>query len=359
MALILLHHRRAFDSPQRSNSMSKRFMDPKGKILVAINFDAQTPRLLELARALSARTGLGVKLIHVVEPTLRDAYPGTLDLTGAIRDAADEIDENNIKDARERLFAYERDFFPAKASSNGDTTADKRWPTVERVALIGQPAEAIVAEATLNGAALILCGAGPKHQHFLPKGFSTALSLMTHAPCSVMVQGVECSRDVLRAPTKLMIADDMGQAGEEATITGLDLARALGNTDVLHITVGPTSQNWFIALKERLAMKEKNHGALDAHELLTGVTAELDKKLRTRAPEHVALLATRGGHYETRVMHGRDVPQEVFQASKDFGADIVVYGRHRLLHRDPWTLGKIPWSDMLDTERLVVVAGHM
>lgn len=338
--------------------MSKRFMDPKGKILVAINFDTQTPRLLELARALSARTGLGLKLIHVVEPTLRDAYPGTLDLTGAIRDAADEIDEANLKEARERLFRYENEFFPSKTPDATSAAIGIKDPAVERVVLIGQPAEAITAEATLNGATLILCGAGTKHKHFVPVGFSTVLSLMSHAPCPVLVQGAECSRDVLRSPTKLMIADDLGPAGEQATITGLDLARALGNTDVLHMTVGPTSQNWFIALKERLAIQEKNRAAMDAHELLTGVTAELDRKLRTRAPEHVALLNTRKCHYETRVMHGRDVTEEVFQASRDFGADIVVYGRHRILHKDPWSLGKIPWSDMLSSERLVLIAGH-
>ena len=335
--------------------MSKRFMDPKSKILIALNFDEQAPRLLELAKKISERTGLGIRLVHVIEPTLREVYPGTLDITGAIRDAAEEIDEANTREARERLFQYERDYF--QGSPQKSPTESGRG-TVERTVLMGMTADAIIAEATLNNAALILCGAGSKHSHYVPVGFSTALSLMTGAPCPVMVQGINCTHDLKGSRMKLMIADDLSPAGLDAVMTGLDMARALGRTDVLHMTVGPTSQNWFLALKGRLTSqdKDKSQAQIDAHELLTGVTAKLDTKLRERAPEHVALLPTRESNYKTLVVHGRDTAEEVARASKDFGADIVVYGRHRAFHREPWALGKIAWHEMMAGERLLLVA---
>lgn len=338
--------------------MSKRFMDQKAKILVALNLNEQAPRLIDLAKAISHRTGLGIRLVHVVEPTLREVYPGTLDITGAIHDAADEIDEANIREARETLFQLEHDYL-GKAPE-GSTELSSVAGTVERLVLVGQPAEAITAEATLNGAAFILCGAGAKHTHYVPVGFSTALSLMTTAPCPVLVQGAHATQDLSRGRVKLMIADDLSSVGLDALVTGLDFARALGQTDVLHMTVGPTSQKWFVALKERLGggaqPTEKSKSKLDAHELLMGVTAQLDTKLKERAPEHVAMLPTKEGNYRTMVYHGRDIAGEVTQASKDVGADIVVYGRHRAFHREPWALGKIAWHEMLTGERLVLIA---
>lgn len=329
--------------------MSKRFMDPKGKLIVAVNFNGMATQLVELARAMSTRTGLGLRLVHVVEPTLRDVYPGSIDVTGALRDAADEIDEQNLARAKEQLFQMERDLLGDRPPSASP---------VERCVLMGQPAEALMADATLNHAALILCGAMATPLPITPTGMSTALTLMSQAPCPVMVTTPQCSHNLSSGPIRMIIADDLYPSSLSAVVTGLDLARALGQSEVLHLTVSSLTQGWIRETLETLRQKAggapRPEGGLEA--AFVSHRTNLEERLRQRAPEHVSLLATKNGSYKTAVVQGRNIAEDIRQAAKDFGAALVIYGRHQTLHRTPLALGKIPWHQMLQGDRLIMVA---
>ena len=74
-----------------------------------------------------------------------------------------------------------------------------------------------------------------------------------------------------------------------------------------------------------------------------------------RSPAHSELLGTRGGTYRIEILTGPDPLEEIESAADRLTADILVFGRHQMIHRTPFRLGHIPYQAMLRQKRAVMV----
>ncbi len=322
--------------------MSKKFLGKKAKIEVALELDGRCPNLIAVAKNVAARTGMTLRLAHVVEP-FSDAYPPTLvDLKGPLADVVEAIDASRQLSAEAKL--------RAAAPGTGDA---------ETCLLVGRPSRALMVDAEVVNAAMILVGAGARSSgsySVMPAGISTALQLMAEANRPVMVVGANCERDLAAPRLKMLIADDLTPGSEDAVRAGLDFARALGDVDVLHLHVNPLTEARLEAAVAEIRASPATSAAreVDAAEVFARTQAHLQALLAERAPEHRALLSIKGSTCVTEVVVG-DAADAIDAAAARIGADIVVFGRHRRLHLGAWSWGKMPHREMLAQKRIVLL----
>lgn len=323
--------------------MSKHFMGSGNKIIVAANFDNAFERLTKNALEVAGRTGMSLRFVHVVDPVSGQAPRSVLRKISDLDSIFDAVDESRQMKAEQRLTAA------LGARVNADSAA----------VLCGDPVKAVLADATCAQASMIMVAATGSSYRFVPKGFSTALRLMTESDIPVLVAPLG-GRDQQHDPAyslskkrlRMLIADDLSDAGQDVVFSALDVARALGDTDVLHIHACSLSdeqiRSWIDGLSP--AAREQR----DAAEISLAIRRSQDEALKLRAPERIPLLEARGGSYKHEVVSG-EPDEEIMKAADAFEADIVVFGRHRMLRGKSFGIGKVPFHAMLEQKRLVMI----
>src|SRR5690606_35329942 len=138
---------------------------------------------------------------------------------------------------------------------------------------------------------------------------------------------------------RMLIADDLSDDGQDVVMSALDIARALGDTDVLHIHACSLSdeniKEWINNLAPT-AREQRN-----AAEISLAIRHSQDEILKLRAPARLPLLEARGGTYRYEVVSG-DLIEQITKSADEFVADILIFGRHRPLHRKSFSIGRVP-----------------
>lgn len=322
--------------------MSKRFMGAHAKIEVALALDEHSAGLIEFAGQLAERTDVGLRFVHAVPP-MASAHPSVLfGLNGPLAAVSDQWDMAHYERMGQRL---------------RELVADAEHPRREVALLRGEAADVIMADAEANGAALLLLGAGHSSYRHVPPGMSTCLSVLAWANRPVMVAPYLPMGHLGKKRLKMLIADDLTLGSETAVRVGLDLARALGSVDVLHVHISKLTPHAISELTQTIARRTNPDGglALEADKLYALTERRLQEAMALRAPEHTALLPGRGSTYAYEVIAG-DIRDELSALADRFAADIMVFGRHQGLKRHPLALGRVTHRAMLEQKRLLVVA---
>jgi len=322
--------------------MSKSFKGSDFLVLAAVKLTDAKHHALGPAAALCRRTGMRLRLISAVE----------VDQFSSLQESPYDMFDFTVigRSLGECLRAQAEDELKALAAK-----LDVGTPVTTSV-VVSKPAQAILSEATVSGAHFIITGAAKGSHQFVPKGMSTALSLMMDSTLPVMVVSNACNLDLTLDRHKILVADDLSQSSERAVLAAFDLAAALGHTDVHHVHVNALNIETFATGAQELI---REHGSglykdLGPTEMWDEVQRHLNERMRRRVPNRIQSLDLTEGQYYSEVRNGA-VESELERAIEEAGADILVFGRHHAIHRRPFAIGRVPFHFMLSQDRALIV----
>jgi nucleotide-binding universal stress UspA family protein len=324
--------------------MTKRFMNPKGKILVPVNLDDTSAGLLRAAGQVARRAGLGLEVIHVSEYWIGRTWPTEMMLGGPMGGLVTAVEDETIDAARHRLRQLVATHLPGF--------------DVESEVLLGYPAESIRAHAVTIGAELMILGGAAEDYKFVPKGLSTVLGLMADAPCPVLVLPRGNFGDWSKKSLTAVLADDLQPESDHAILVAYEITAALGQTELIHAHVNQmTKQDLKTALTSAAAAAHTPEGAMNVDTVWSAAMTSITDKLATRAPGRKHLIEARGGKVSTLLLQGEPT-EAIIALAKERKADLLMFGRHRTWRRKPFAVGQMPFHSMLSAHRPVLVAEH-
>jgi len=331
--------------------MFDRFKGKDRRLVVGLEFNESSAALLANAASLAERTGMGLHLVHAVEFShlvYSSAYPAGY----AAAKLALMNEEHLHEVAKEKLAEY--------VSSLG-----RDLPVAVSV-LSGNAAEVLQAQASAHGASAIVCGFTGTPRKYRPLGLSTVLSLMGHSRVPVLVLPTnnplpDFARD---RELTITVADDLREASAEALTTACELAANLGHSRLVHLHVhGQTPreiEEWAGRIVESLIIHElEPEATMGKRDPVAETTQNIESQLIHRLGFMKNLLeAEPGCRYRTDIRYGV-VTEQLHHAVEEQHTDILVFGKHRLLHKRPFTIGRVPFYAMLNMNRPVMVASTL
>lgn len=325
--------------------MTKKFMNPNGKIIVPVNLDASSGPLLKAAGQIAKRTGLGLSVIHVSEYWVGRSWPTEMMLGGPMGGLVTTVETEAMDVAKEQLQKLIKNHLPGM--------------DVQSHVLLGYPAEAIRAQALTSGAELIIVGGAAEDYKYVPRGLSTVLALMADAPCPVLVLPKGATGNWDQKSLKAVLADDLKPESDSGVFVAYEWATALGSTELFHLHVNQMSKE---SLKEALvsaaAAAHTPEGAMDPESVWTAAMRSIEDKLKARAPGRRHLLEARGGQVNVKLLQG-DPVDAILKFADDLKADMLLFGRHRTWRRKPFAIGQLPFHAMLKSRRPVLITEHV
>lgn len=324
--------------------MTKRFMNPNGKILAAVNLDEASIPALKAAGDIAKRTGLGLCVLHVNEYWIGRTWPTEIMLGGPMGGIASTVEDESLKASQDRLRHL--------------ISEHLHDVSVQQDVILGYPLDCIRSHAKSIGAELIVVGGISTDYKFVPQGLSTVLGLFADAPCPVLALPKENPGHWEKGRLKALLSDDLTPNTEEAVMVGYEWAAALGNVDLLHLHVNQmTKRDLKVALESAAAAAHTPQGVLNVDTVWRGAVNSIETALQNRAPGRQHLIEARGGALKTSVLDG-DPAEAVLKRADQEDADVLIFGRHRTWHIKPFTMGRMPFHSMLKSGRPVLIANH-
>lgn len=327
----------------------------KGRpIVVALALEPEKDRpALDAAMALGRRMACHLRLVHVVSPSYPLVWSAGIDQLIPNVNLAEEITEQARRNAEAGLEAAKKACLTASLQATTHV-------------LVGSAVETISADAVASGAGLILCSSVLRPTRWIPRGLSVPLGLMAQGGTAVLVVGAEGPFATSGTAPHVVVADDLGDGGLDALTGGAEFALATGATSLTHLhvsaldseTVALTLQN--IAASGRLR-SDPRVVAGDLHKTMLEATARQLKERQSRlASSGTALMTNKIAiNTEVRVGNpGEEINQVVEKQRADGAPVVAVFGRHHVFHRKPFTLGQMPYWEMLANKAAVLVLGR-
>ena len=213
---------------------------------------------------------------------------------------------------------------------------------------LGDEVDEIIRVAVEKDMDAIVCGYHVQ-SGFIPAGFSTALSLMGHSPIPTLVIPKDCERCFAHESFKMLVADDL-VADSSIEIDGaVDWATMLGNCQVNHLHIDDYTADFKSKMMAQVVEKEPQFKAQ-----LKALRGELLKKMEDRGPYHTPALEASGGKYTYQLAEG-EVFEELEKVNGEFDPDIVVFGRHKTVHRKPFHFGSVNFRYMMALKKPVLL----
>lgn len=313
-------------------------------IVAAIAFDQYSANVIKSAASFCKRTGFDLRLLHVCQPTLARAALSPYFEPGLLTEVDFAIEKQQIAEAEAKLTQLAKGI-------------DAKIKVTTKV-LAGPADEWINADALMAKAAMIFVGAGHAKGRFVPKDWSTALSLMARANIPVMTVDHEHPLNVDSGLVKIVFADDLTEASLGGLDTAINLMHALKKCAFYHLHVdGIDRANLSAALNTAIAASHSAPASkVSASEVFEMVQSSLHHKLEERTKPYLSLLSDREGiQYVPRVLNG-DVGDQLVRSLDEIAPNVVIFGRHHAVHRHPFFLGRVPFHIMVAQQRPVIVA---
>ncbi len=323
--------------------MGKRFKGSRATLVAALGLSETDKHILDAASAICSKTKMNLRLVHVVEPWAGPLWSIPVAGEAAISGMIQTVEEQSQMTAEQELKQL-------ADSIKGDFE-------ITTNVLTGRVAHGLISDAVVNKGSMILTGAAPGSHAFVPKGLSTALTLMAESPIPVMVVSQDCKVDFSRGDLKVLAADDLTDSSLSVVHVAYDLAASLGHSNVEHLHVNSLDLE---TLRASLSNAQAaSHSVVDpavsAESLFEMIKKDLTEKMKQRSPLHMSSLEASGGKYTYNIVNGN--PSEAINNEVErTGVDVLVCGRHQTFHRKPFLIGRVPFSAMLSLGRAVVVA---
>jgi nucleotide-binding universal stress UspA family protein len=315
-------------------------------VTVAVAFDHHTVPLTTYAAGLCEKLGKDLCLLHVVEPWLDQPHSVPQGENDPLWNVRQAVEANAYELAERKLDEL--------------ASGISQHITVVKHVVRGKPAPVLAQEALNTGSMLLLVGADIGSLKYLPKGLSTALSLMVSSPVPVLVadgKTLESSpgKSPAGVPT-IMMADDLSKDTESALEFAFDLAIGQGKVILHHVYVNGLT---FEALRAGLLSASATAHSFVNEQTSTEIVfdalvKELEEQLERRCESEREYLENGGGAYESRVLTGH-VAKKLLEEVEKIQPSMVVFGRHQAVHRQPFFMGRVPFKTMLNGQAPVVI----
>ena len=322
--------------------MNNTYLQRYQYITVAIAFDRHSVDLARIGGQIAKRTGKTLCLLHAVEPWMEQPHSRPMGQGSPLWDVTQAVERNAADLAATRL---------KELASMIEATVK----TESRV-VSGKPSDSLAEAAQIIGSSLLIIGADLSQMRFMPRGFSTALSLMVTSPVPLMVVDTTLYNALPENPWRLFVADDLGEQNSEAVQFAFDLAAAAHATELHHVHVNGLSLIGLKAGIETAAMTARTpiNATVSAEEVHAALRATLERRLADRAQPMRDYLEAAGGEYFPTVVTG-NVSDEIEKLVFEVNPDVVIFGRHQTYHTRPFFIGRQPFRAMLGQKRPIVV----
>jgi len=329
--------------------MYENFAGKNRRIVVAVNADSPKDYLPEFAANIAARTGMTLRLLHVIEYTSVGspaAYPDGYVFARTSIETRDELIETAI----------------GTLNSIKSKLQAKRDIVVEINTAMGSVAENLQAEAVSTNASLLICGAKATSHRFVPKGLSTALGLMSDSPKPVIVVPEDSVSDFSNQYLTILASDDLTDNSAEAVTTACELAVNLGNATIAHLHIHPQTRKQIEDQAQKVIdVMLNNEVELEEFFARERVFENVTNNIKAAMSKRVGILnkvIDMSDHTTyRREMRFGDIVEQFGEVVDEVKPDLLVFGRHQFVHRQPWSLGKMPFYGMLNLHRPVMIVG--
>ena len=310
--------------------MIQPYGDQAARIIVGVTFDQGLNHLKAIVVSLARSSRATVQLVHVIEPvsghTLALAPADVqAEFLAALRDEAHRI-------AKHRLDALAKTF--------GDDIV------IETTTMNGDVARALAEEAEARGASLIVIGTGASPAGATRTDLATAVAIILEANVPVMCVGPQAEALPVGRGSVVVVADDFSQVGLPALEFGTALLERQECGALHHVHV--------VNPAELIAKPAKNKASASFQEELEYVNRMTEEVLIGRAGEIPHRLAIATSRYAIEVVMGAPA-DEIAKSAAALGADLIVYGKHQVFHRDLPRAGLVPYRSMLSQRCPVVI----
>lgn len=311
----------------------------------------ETTVLINAAQAFAKRTNASICLFSVLEENF-------LDLGGAVpwlpsinwrNMRADTLVHLARKEAQDRMLRH-LDHIANDLRKNGLVVNSK-------VVTAKYAAEGILAESAISKPSLILVSSGMKADGYFSRGLSTPLGIMAEAQVPVMVLNSSCNADFSKSRLRILIADDLRDETSRAMSGALEWATAIGEADALHVHIEELSADQLRRILGQTALQIRSpadHEKLTT-DLITSVESIFMNRLSERLARAESQLQSVGGSYRAELRRSPFVRDEIERIAGEFGADILIFGRHQKVHRRPFLVGRVTYQSMLSKQYGVLV----
>ncbi len=308
------------------------------RITVAIDFSEYTRLLVSTAESLALQSGASLQLVYVAEPWDQHGLARLL--------AHDERVVKMVQNAD--AYTYGR-MEQLMVDLGNEINPQINVTTLLRQ---GNASNVIIAAALENGSDLIITGVQGDMPHLFPKNLSTALGLMSESPIPVMAVPHDASARCGTKALKLLICDDLTPKSGHAIHDAFEFAADLHDSEVFHLHVTQLNPQMLDAAIEQASSKGQGtvDPGLNGKMVFALAEKAIVKKMEERLPQDVSL--PRGYHPLLREGSLSTFVEEVLQ---DQAIDILLCGQHKNIHQDPFYVGGMPFTTMVNHKTPVVV----
>ena len=325
--------------------MFHRFSGSDRKIVYGVKFDGDTFKNLKGACDLAKHTGMTLRLVHVIEKW-QEHLPGCYTPGSYFSSKFSAINEDNcIKDANAKFEELKTMIDPAIK--------------VEQNVLFGSVAEGLLCDAVSSQAALIVCSYRPMSDQFLPKGLSTALSLLSDAGVPVLAIPQGFKMDYEKKPFKIIACDSLLDDCSEAISTACELGMDIGNTSIIHLHIHQKTPAEIAEWGEHIqSMMESYKLEVPSEFEIDNMMEQTRKKISHQLDQRIGMLKSiiplkQGCEYAQQIRFGDLFEQFGAMTAKE-NPDIIAFGKHKRFHRKTLAVGSMPSYTMLGLGRPVL-----
>lgn len=326
--------------------MYESFKKDHFKIVVGVNFDSQMETIFAYLGQLLKNMRPKIRLTHVLEKPVGVSWIasgyGPLLYEQVIKDIfAEQITHQSLKlqELASRLSGFDE---------------------VEVNVAIGLPYEVLKADAISASASMLVIGSKISRKNFVLKGFSTSLSLMSDPWCPVMVipDDVELQRDKERI--RILYADDLRDDSLASLNVGVEMSYGFGNADFYHVHICESTKEEISKMGDKiLSMMDLRiipfDEAVYSGNFTESTIEKLKEKLNSRVGGAKLMLAGSECNYQNKIYFG-SLLEQLDLAVHELKPDILIFGKHALLHRKPLGVGKLSFSSMLAYKKPIIIA---
>jgi len=318
---------------------------PSRNLIVAVGDDhAKNARLLRFASRFARVSGMELSLVHVHQPAMAlesTSTPYPLGLPARAERLFRRMEMSAVGAAEEKLRFLATEVAPDV-------------PHTETV-LVGEVTACLRELIDREKPAMLLVGAPATEDGAVAPLVSPAYALIDACAVPVMALPYDAEIDVPLSDLKVVVADDMRARGARVLTAAVDFVSRIGTGRIIGAHVHNMTGEMFAASFADVfatALGRPTAPGNAVLRLIRGIRPRLKRALTERA---IKVGARRDGvHFQSMVLRGSVIPA-LREAARRIRADFVVFGRHRLWHKDGPKLGSVPAKAMLSFGRPVLI----
>jgi len=304
-------------------------LNPNGLLVAGVALNASSQDFARCLNQVAKRLSCKVDLIFVVEP-LNDYYLTSIYGVGSGQsELVYEIENERVKTNESQLKDY---------ASLFDSGIVRKFKV-----LVGNVETALVDYAQEEKANAIVCGASVSSYKFIPSSLSVVLSLIKNTFLPLIVIPKKCTVSHLKQ-LSFMLTDNLGDSSKDAIVFCHRLQRAYPDCLVHHVHIIKNMIDFSNDFEV-----EAFGSVPDANFVLS----EVRQKMQVRFG-FLDELAKPESRYNQQVGYG-EIASGIFDAIDELDPDFVIYGRHQTWHSKPLSFGSMPWANILQTTRPIII----